>query len=97
MPASNRKPENIDANEEIRRQCRISTALWFELFGAIKPKVGALLKFPDLQCNYLQALESEVVEFCLLNQRPCRIIKLKPRQKGFPHIIRILERTKKDT
>jgi hypothetical protein len=82
MPAPNCKLQNIDPSEEIRRQCRISTGLWFELFGAIKPKVGTLLKFPDLKCNYLQALESEVVEFCLLNQRPCRIIKLKPRQKG---------------
>lgn len=75
-----------EKEEELRAQIsalvRINPAAWFEMHGAIKPKVGPLLRPPQLKANYLQQLEAEVVMWCLLNNRPCRILKLKPRQKG---------------
>lgn len=75
-----------EQEEKIRKQIevetRLSTSLWFELHGAIKPKVGPLIKHPDLTANYLQKQENDVVRYCLVNNLPCRIIKLKPRQKG---------------
>jgi hypothetical protein len=74
--------EQAELREKIRLVKRISTSAWFECHGAIKPKVGPLLKPPELRANYLQRLKSQVVEFCLLNDRPCRMISLKPRQKG---------------
>lgn len=69
-------------HEEIRFNLRVKPSAWFECHGAIKPKVGPLIKYPDLKANYLQKLKSQVVEYCLRNERPCRIISLKPRQKG---------------
>lgn len=66
----------------VEKEVKLSTSLWFEMYGTIKPKVGPLLRKPDLRANYLQRLENDVVRFCLVNNRPCRIIKLKPRQKG---------------
>ena len=74
--------EAVKLRKEIETEIRLCPSLWFELFGAIKPKVGPLLKKPDLHANYLQRVENDVVRFCLVNHRPCRIIKLKPRQKG---------------
>lgn len=68
--------------EAIRLALNINRAARFEMYGAIKPKVGPIIKSPDLIANYLQRLESDVVQYCLLNELPCRIIKLKPRQKG---------------
>lgn len=74
----------IDAEtaEKIKLALRLSPAAWFECFGAVKPKVGPLLRSPDLIANYLQVLKSDVVEYCLRYKRPCRMICLKPRQKG---------------
>jgi hypothetical protein len=66
----------------LQAEMRINTSMWFERYGHIKPKVGPLLSFPDLRANYLQRLENDVVRWCILNKRPCRIVKLKPRQKG---------------
>src|SRR5581483_350299 len=73
---------SVQIQLEKERKIRTTPAVWFECFGAIKPKVGELLKHPDLKANYLQRLESEVIHYCLVNKKPCRIIKLKPRQKG---------------
>lgn len=66
--------------DKIRLNCKVRTAAWFECHGAIKPRVGPLLKSPELRATYLQREESKIVEYCLVNERPCRIIKLKPRQ-----------------
>jgi len=74
--------EQRELKERAALAFRIFTAAWFEVHGAIKPKVGQLLKPPDLKANYLQDLESDVVAYCLMNKIPCRILKLKPRQKG---------------
>lgn len=74
--------EKADFREKMRMARRISTSAWFECHGAIKPKVGSVLKPPELRANYLQRLKSRVVEYCLLNNLPCRMISLKPRQKG---------------
>lgn len=72
--------DEIAAKIDLAMRTRVAT--WFEIHGAIKPKVGPIIRKPSLQANYLQVLESKVIEFCLTNQLPCRIIKLKPRQKG---------------
>ncbi len=72
----------MDRDDLAEAVVRSTPAVWFECFGAIKPKVGEILKWPDLKPNYLQRLESDVVHWCLVHNRPCRIIKLKPRQKG---------------
>lgn len=72
----------VDLRKQINASIRLNPSLWFELYGAIKPKVGPILKKPELRANYLQRLENDVVAYCLLNNLPCRIIKLKPRQKG---------------
>jgi hypothetical protein len=92
MPATltigGKKPEDLSAEEKQklterwRMELRVSTAVWFECHGAITPKVGPVIKPPELRANYLQKLKSQVVEYCLRNNRPCRIISLKPRQKG---------------
>jgi hypothetical protein len=68
--------------EQLEIRYRTEPATWFETYGAIKPKVGQILKYPELKANYLQRLESDVVNWCLLHAHPCRLIKLKPRQKG---------------
>lgn len=70
------------APEGLSLALNLSTSTWLEMHGAIKPKVGTLLRPPDLKANYLQRQESAVLTYCLLNKRPCRILKLKPRQKG---------------
>jgi len=71
-----------DEREIVLEALKLNRAASFEVLGAIKPKVGPIIEAPELQANYLQRLESEVVEHCLVNEIPCRIIKLKPRQKG---------------
>jgi hypothetical protein len=72
------KPPAFDIADLVR----IRTSVWFEMYGAIKPKAGAILKAPDLRANYLQRKESEVIAYCLVHDIPCRLLKLKPRQKG---------------
>lgn len=74
--------EEKDTAEKLKLVLKVNRAARFEMYGAIKPKVGPIVKSPELRANYLQRLESEVVQFCLLNEIPIRIIKLKPRQKG---------------
>jgi hypothetical protein len=68
--------------EQVRKVHRIFFSARFEVYGAIKPKVGDILRPPDLRANYLQRLESDIVAYCLLNDIPIRTIRLKPRQKG---------------
>src|SRR6185503_19461332 len=74
--------ERLVTKEQLELMYRTVPAACFEAYGTIKPKVGQLLKYPELKANYLQRLESDVVNWCLMNNRPCRMIKLKPRQKG---------------
>lgn len=58
---------------------RGDTALWFEECSKIKRKDGSLVR-PKL--NEHQRKICEVVQWCEDNKRPCRIVGLKPRQKG---------------
>lgn len=51
----------------------------FEVSGRISDKSKNLIK-PQL--NYMQARMTEIVRFCREHGVPCRIINLKPRQKG---------------
>lgn len=56
-----------------------STAAWMESYGKIEKKNGDTEK-PT--CNEYQRKMSDIVEWCHEHQRPCRIVALKPRQKG---------------
>ncbi len=67
---------------EYEEKVAVSPGLWFELHGAIEPKMGVLRKSPELACTILQQRKDEVVEYCLLHQIPCRLISLKARQDG---------------
>ena len=59
-----------------------SVAAWFEMFGAIQTKGGAIIKNPSLRANYLQTRISEAIEHCIDAKLACRLLILKPRQKG---------------
>ena len=52
---------------------------WWETYGMIKLKTGELIR-PE--GNYLQRQIAEVMTWCRENKRACRILILKPRQKG---------------
>lgn len=54
-------------------------AAWFESYGWILDKGG---NFVHPEANILQVRVCEAVMYCLANDLPCRIIQLKPRQKG---------------
>ncbi|MBC8001078.1 MAG: hypothetical protein H7X97_00705, partial [Opitutaceae bacterium] len=56
-----------------------STAAWMESYGKIELKNGDTER-PT--CNEYQRKMSDIVEWCHEHQRPCRIVALKPRQKG---------------
>lgn len=74
--------QEADLRKRIETEIRLSPSLWMELYGAIKPKVGPLLKGSELKANYLQRQINDVVRWCLIAGVACRIIVLKPRQKG---------------
>lgn len=58
---------------------RASTGAWWEVHGRIVNKAGDLVR-PQL--NYLQLCIERLVVFCEEHNLPCRILVLKPRQKG---------------
>ncbi len=58
---------------------RANGGAWFESFGRIKLKSGAIGR-PSM--NAYQQDINEVHQYCKQNDLPCRIIGLKPRQKG---------------
>ncbi len=68
--------------EGIRERIRLSPGLWFETHGAIEPKVGSILKAPELRVTALQRRKNDIVKFCILSDIPCRILTLKCRQDG---------------
>lgn len=72
----------MDAEEAFKLAIMTEPAAWFEGFGAIQVKGGAIVRFPDLKANYLQLKVSEIIAHCIRAQVPCRMILLKPRQKG---------------
>ena len=55
------------------------TAAWFESYGKIERKGGELV---SPVANVYQQRISEIVQWCHDNGRPCRLVCLKPRQKG---------------
>lgn len=58
---------------------RENTGAWFEVHGRIADKAGNIVR-PQL--NYLQLCVERLVAFCEAHGLPCRILILKPRQKG---------------
>lgn len=77
-----RKAEQDARLRKVHERTAISPGLWFELHGAIEPKVGMIRKHPELHATPLQERKDEIVEYCLLNNLPCRIQTLKCRQDG---------------
>lgn len=63
----------------LREACRWNTAVWMETCAKIEKKNGDVER-PT--CNEYQRKLSEVIQWCHENGRPCRIVALKPRQKG---------------
>lgn len=63
----------------IRESCRWNTAAWMENGGKIRLKNGDLVTPVP---NEYQRKITDLVKWCQENGRPCRIVALKPRQKG---------------
>jgi len=63
----------------IRNSVRWDTAAQMDGYLKIKTKAGDVVR-PDP--NEFQSEVSEIIRYCHEEQRPCRIIILKPRQKG---------------
>ncbi len=72
----------MEAKDVLKLAIMRSVAGWFEAYGTIQKKGGAIVKAPDLRANFMQREISDVVEYCRANRIPCRIISLKPRQRG---------------
>lgn len=68
-----------EADEVIRSACIHDEGAWMEQFGKILHKSGKI-ETPEL--NYLQEQVISAIIWCRENQYPCRIVILKPRQKG---------------
>lgn len=63
----------------IIQEIRENTGAWFETHGRIADKANNIVR-PQL--NFLQTLVEGIVAFCEARGLPCRILILKPRQKG---------------
>lgn len=70
----------FDAQAVGRDVCKGDPQLWLENYGKIKRKDGSLIRPNPI--NEHQRKICEVVKWCRRNKRPCRIVGLKPRQKG---------------
>ena len=68
-----------DLTGAIRKSIAWDTAVWFESYGKIERKGGELV---SPVANSYQRRISEVVKWAHDNGRPCRLVCLKPRQKG---------------
>lgn len=68
-----------DLEDAIKLAVLTSLGAWFGSYAKITLKSGEVVK-PKL--NELQGRVSEIIEWCDDNNRPIRIIILKPRQKG---------------
>lgn len=65
--------------KEMLELTRWDVALWMSVFGKIRLKRGEVT---ECEPNEYQRKLSEIIEYCHINKIPCRIIALKPRQKG---------------
>ena len=63
----------------LRNAVKWSTAAWMEAYGKIERKGGELVR--PIVNEYQQEI-SDIIEWCHENGRPCRLVCLKPRQKG---------------
>jgi hypothetical protein len=68
-----------EANELLKAACSEDEGAWCEQFGKILYKDG---RIEILDLNYLQEQVVECIIWCREHGFPCRIIILKPRQKG---------------
>ena len=68
-----------DINATFREAAKWDTAAWFEAFGKIERKGGEIV---SPIANVYQQKISDIILWCHENGRPCRIVGLKPRQKG---------------
>jgi hypothetical protein len=66
-------------NDEEAFKIRDNSQIWFEVYGTILNRAGELIR-PT--ANSFQARVFKVYRWCRDNQKPCRIIILKPRRKG---------------
>jgi hypothetical protein len=64
----------------IREACRWDTAAWMEGFGSIRLKSGELRQRP--RANVYQLRINAAIKAAHEAGRPCRLVCLKPRQKG---------------
>jgi hypothetical protein len=74
-----RKKTNGSGTDEVLASIASSAGLWFATCGKILTKDQRLVT-PDPNGYQLRILE--VYEWCVANGTPCRILALKPRQKG---------------
>jgi hypothetical protein len=65
--------------DTLRDATEWDTAAWFEAYGKIERKDGEIV---SPVANVYQRRISEIVKWAHENRRPCRIVGLKPRQKG---------------
>lgn len=71
--------DDLLTDELIREAAKRDTAAWFEAFGKIRRKGGELV---TPKANTYQMRLNKVVVTAQKLGRPCRIVALKPRQKG---------------
>jgi len=68
-----------EADQLLRAACEDSEDCWIESFAKILTKEGDVRL---LELNYLQEKVCDTIRFCRENGFPCRMIILKPRQRG---------------
>ena len=68
-----------EADHLLRAACSEDEGAWIEQFGKILYKEG---RIDTYVLNYLQEQVCDAIRWCRENGYPCRIIILKPRQKG---------------
>jgi hypothetical protein len=68
-----------EADELLRAACSTDEGAWMEQFGKILYKEGEVA---TIILNYLQEQVVAAIIWCRENGLPCRVIILKPRQKG---------------
>ena len=68
-----------DGTSLLREAVKHSPAAWFDTFSMIERKDGTLVR---PKANVYQRRLSDIQEWCYEHGRPCRIVGLKPRQKG---------------
>ena len=71
--------EGDDADDQAAAIYSSFPLVWWEEFGKIQDKAGALV---TPKGNYLQERLTEVWDYCQEVKRPFRVLILKPRQKG---------------